>query len=70
MKLTAQIKRGLKEFTEEQCLEAVKLSNEGYGGNGISWEVLGNHNYIQASYVGDRLVATGKYILEQKRIKN
>jgi hypothetical protein len=70
MKKTPQIKRGLIEFTYEECELAVQLNEQGNGGNSIAYMVLpskllNDKTESQITYMGDRLIATGKYLREQ-----
>lgn len=67
MKLTAQIKKGLKEFTKELCLKALEMHEDGYGGSGVAWELLPSDYCVNMTYAGDRLINTGRYIRDNKK---
>lgn len=61
------IKRGLREFSEELCLEALRLHEEkGYGAKGVVAELLPNYDKNDYTYAGDRLIDTGRYIRDQR----
>ena len=68
LKPTPSIQRGLKEFTEAECLKALELHEvQGNGANTVAYDILpskklNNMTESQITYAGERLINTGRYL--------
>jgi hypothetical protein len=71
-KLSNRIKVTLSDYSISTCIEAYKANIDGCGGNTVGemfGEGISSMSRNQITYLGDRLIDAGKYLVENRGFK-